>query len=72
MVHSYYVDESSRECIFKSLDERNAILKYTAEAVKEKNTLIAYVIASSIKDSIVLAIYSASLGYDVLSDITPV
>lgn len=54
------------------MDERKATLKYTAEALKGKLTLIAHVVAPSTKDSIALAKYSAELGYDALSAIPPI
>lgn len=71
-VQGLYVGGSSGECIYQSLEERKATLKYAAEALKGKLTLIAHVGAPSTKDSIKLAEYSAELGYDALSAIPPI
>ena len=71
-VKGLYVGGSSGECIYQSLEERKETLKYVAENVKGKLTLIAHVGAPSTKDSIVLAKYAEELGYDALSAIPPI
>lgn len=71
-VNGLYVGGSSGECIYQNLDERKATLKYVANKLRGKITLIAHVGAPSTRDSIVLAKYAAELGYDALSAIPPI
>lgn len=71
-VKGLYVGGSSGECIYQDLEERKATLRYVAENVKGKLTLIAHVGAPSTRDSVVLAKYAEELGYDALSAIPPI
>lgn len=71
-VQGLYVGGSSGECIYQSLDERKATLKYVSNTLKGKLTLIAHVGAPSTKESVELAKYAAELGYDALSAIPPI
>lgn len=71
-VDGFYVGGSSGECIYQNLEERKATLKYVAEEFKGKLTLIAHVGAPSTRDSVELAKYAESLGYDALSSIPPI
>ncbi|WP_440897028.1 dihydrodipicolinate synthase family protein [Amphibacillus sp. Q70] len=71
-VNGLYVGGSSGECIYQSIDERKATLKYVANKLRGKITLIAHVGAPSTRDSIILAKYAAELGYDALSAIPPI
>lgn len=71
-VDGFYVGGSSGECVYHSIEERKATLKYVADAFKGKLTLIAHVGAPSTKDSVELAQYAESLGYDALSSIPPI
>ncbi|MFD0826465.1 dihydrodipicolinate synthase family protein [Neobacillus sp. M.A.Huq-85] len=71
-VQGLYVSGSSGECIYHNLEERKATLKYVAETVKGKLTLIAHVGAPSTRDSVELAKYAEELGYDALSAIPPI
>lgn len=71
-VNGLYVGGSSGECIYQSLEERKATLKYVADNLQGKLTLIAHVGAPSTRDSIVLAKYAEELGYDALSAIPPI
>jgi N-acetylneuraminate lyase len=71
-VKGLYVGGSSGECIYQNIDERKATLKYVAEAVSGKLTLIAHVGAPSTRDSVILAKYAKELGYDALSAIPPI
>ncbi|WP_226036187.1 dihydrodipicolinate synthase family protein [Aquibacillus saliphilus] len=71
-VKGLYVGGSSGECIYQSIEERKRTLKYVAEEMKGKLTLIAHVGAPSTKDSVVLAKYASELGYDALSAIPPI
>lgn len=71
-VKGLYVGGSSGECIYQNLEERKATLKYAAEALKGKLTLIAHVGAPSTRESRILAKYAEELGYDALSAIPPI
>ncbi|MEH7252785.1 dihydrodipicolinate synthase family protein [Neobacillus niacini] len=71
-VNGLYVSGSSGECIYQNLEERKATLKYVADAVKGKLTLIAHVGAPSTRESVILAKYAEELGYDALSAIPPI
>ena len=54
-VKGLYVGGSSGECIYQTIEERKATLKYVSEALKGKFTLIAHVGAPSTRDSVILA-----------------
>lgn len=71
-VQGLYVGGSSGECIYQNLEERMATLKYVAESLSGKCTLIAHVGAPSTKESVILAKYAGELGYDALSAIPPI
>ena len=71
-VQGLYVGGSSGECIYQNLEERKLTLKYVAEQVANRVTLIAHVGAPSTRDSISLAKYAEELGYDALSAIPPI
>ncbi|POZ56936.1 N-acetylneuraminate lyase [Lysinibacillus sphaericus] len=71
-VKGLYVGGSSGECIYHSLEERKATLKYVAQQLKGKLTLIAHVGAPSTRDSVILAKYAEELGYDAVSAIPPI
>ncbi|MEG0383922.1 MAG: dihydrodipicolinate synthase family protein [Solibacillus sp.] len=71
-VNGLYVGGSSGECIYQNLEERKATLKYVAESLRGKCTLIAHVGAPSTRDSVILAQYANELGYDALSAIPPI
>lgn len=71
-VKGLYVGGSSGECIYQNLEERKATLKYVAETLNGKCTLIAHVGAPSTRESVVLAEYASELGYDALSAIPPI
>ena len=71
-IQGLYVGGSSGECIYQSLEERKETLRYVAEQVGHRITLIAHVGAPSTRDSIELAKYAEQLGYDALSAIPPI
>lgn len=71
-IQGLYVGGSSGECVYQSLTERKATLKYVAENLQGKLTLIAHVGAPSTKESVELARYAEELGYDALSAIPPI
>lgn len=49
-VSGLYVGGSSGECIYQNLEERRATLKYVAESMRGKLTLIAHVGAPSTRE----------------------
>lgn len=71
-VKGLYVGGSSGECIYQNLEERKSTLKYVAESLRGKLTLIAHVGAPSTRESVILAKYAEELGYDALSAIPPI
>ncbi|MEK4425336.1 dihydrodipicolinate synthase family protein [Solibacillus sp. FSL K6-1523] len=71
-VKGLYVGGSSGECIYQNLEERKATLKFVAESLRGKCTLIAHVGAPSTRESVILAKYASELGYDALSAIPPI
>jgi N-acetylneuraminate lyase len=71
-VKGLYVSGSSGECIYQNLEERKSTLKYVAESLRGKLTLIAHVGAPSTRESVILAKYAEELGYDALSAIPPI
>lgn len=71
-VKGLYVGGSSGECIYQTLEERKETLKFVADKLKSKVTLIAHVGAPSTRDSMELAKYAEELGYDALSAIPPI
>ena len=71
-IQGLYVGGSSGECIYQNLEERKETLRYVAEQVGHRITLIAHVGAPSTRDSIELAKYAEQLGYDALSAIPPI
>ncbi|GHH97770.1 dihydrodipicolinate synthase family protein [Neobacillus kokaensis] len=71
-INGLYVSGSSGECIYHNLEERKATLKYVAETLRGKITLIAHVGAPSTRESVILAKYAEELGYDALSAIPPI
>ncbi len=71
-VKGLYVGGSSGECIYQNLEERKATLKYVAETLRGKLTLIAHVGAPSTRESVILAKFAEEMGYDALSAIPPI
>ena len=71
-IQGLYVGGSSGECIYQNLEERKETLRYVAEQVGHRITLIAHVGAPSTRDSIDLAKYAEEMGYDALSAIPPI
>lgn len=71
-INGLYVGGSSGECIYQNITERKATLKYVSEELNNKITLIAHIGAPSTRESVELAKYAESLGYDALSAIPPI
>lgn len=71
-VKGFYVGGSSGECIYQNLEERKQTLEFVAKHFANKLTLIAHVGAPSTRDSVELARFASTLGYDALSAIPPI
>lgn len=71
-VQGLYVNGSSGECIYLSVDERKRILESVMEAVGGKMTIIAHVAANNTKDSMELARHAERLGVDAIAAIPPI
>ena len=71
-VQGLYVNGSSGECIYLSVDERKQILEAVMEAVGGKLTVIAHVACNNTKDSMELAKHAESLQVDAIASIPPI
>ncbi len=71
-VKGLYVNGSSGECIYLSVDERKIVLENVMEAVGGKMTIIAHVAANNTKDSAELARHAEKLGVDAIAAIPPI
>lgn len=71
-VQGLYVNGSSGECIYLSVQERKQILEAVMEAVGDKMTVIAHVACNSTKDSMELARHAESLHVDAIAAIPPI
>lgn len=71
-VKGLYVDGSSGECIYQSVEERKIVLEHVMKIAKGKVTIIAHVASSNTKDSMELARHAESLGVDAISAIPPI
>lgn len=71
-VQGLYVNGSSGECIYLSVDERKKVLEHVMEAVGGKLVIIAHVAANSTRDSMELARHAESLGVDAIAAIPPI
>lgn len=70
-VHGFYIGGSSGEGFLQSVSERHEFLKFVAEAVAGRGTLIAHVGALSSQDAWTLAEHAADCGYDLVSSTPP-
>lgn len=71
-VQGLYVNGSSGECIYQSVDDRKIILENVMAAAKGKLTIINHVACNNTKDSVELAKHSESLGVDAIAAIPPI
>lgn len=71
-VQGLYVNGSSGECIYLSVEERKQVLESVMEAVGGKLLIIAHVAANSTRDSMELARHAESLGVDAIAAIPPI
>lgn len=71
-VQGLYVNGSSGECIYLSVEERKLILESVMEAVGDKMTIIAHVACNNTQDSVELAKHAESLKVDAIAAIPPI
>lgn len=71
-VKGIYVNGSSGECIYQSVEDRKQIIEAVMEVTKGKLTVINHVACNNTKDSIELAKHSESVGVDAIAAIPPI
>lgn len=71
-VKGIYVNGSSGECIYQSVEDRKVVLENVMAAAKGKLTVIAHVACNNTKDSVELARHAESLGVDAIAAIPPI
>lgn len=71
-VSGLYVDGSSGECIFQSVEERKLVIKSVIDAAKGRIKIIAHVGGFNTKDSCELARFAEESGADAISAIPPI
>ena len=71
-VQGIYVNGSSGECIYQSVEDRKQIIEAVMEVAKGKLTVINHVACNNTKDSVALAKHSEELGVDAIAAIPPI
>lgn len=71
-VKGLYVNGSSGECIYQSVEDKKVILENVMKEAKGKLTVIAHVACNNTKDSQELAAHAESLGVDAIAAIPPI
>ena len=71
-VKGVYVNGSSGECIYQSVEDRKIVLENVMAAAEGKLTVIAHVACNNTKDSVELAKYAENLGVDAIAAIPPI
>ena len=71
-VKGVYVNGSSGECIYQSVEDRKIVLENVMEEAKGRLTVIAHVAYNNTKDSVELAKHAESLGVDAIAAIPPI
>lgn len=71
-VKGVYVNGSSGECIYQSVEERKRILEAVMSRAAGKLTVIAHVGCNSTRDSEALAAHAEQLGVDAIASIPPI
>lgn len=71
-VKGVYVNGSSGECIYQSVEDRKITLENVMAVAKGKLTVIAHVACNNTKDSVELAKHAESLGVDAIAAIPPI
>ena len=71
-VKGVYVNGSSGECIYQSVEDRKILLENVMKEAEGKLTVIAHVACNNTKDSQELARHAESLGVDAIAAIPPI
>jgi len=71
-VKGIYVNGSSGECIYQSVEDKKIVLENVMKAAEGKLTVIAHVACNNTKDSQELARHAESLGVDAIAAIPPI
>ncbi len=71
-VKGVYVNGSSGECIYQSVQDRKTVLENVVEAAQGRLTIIAHVACNNTRDSQELAAHAESLGVDAVAAIPPI
>ena len=71
-VKGVYVNGSSGECIYQSVEDRKIVLENVMKVAEGKLTVIAHVACNNTKDSMELARHAESLGVDAIAAIPPI
>ena len=71
-VKGIYVNGSSGECIYQSVEDKKIVLENVMKAAEGKLTVIAHVACNNTKDSKELARHAESLGVDAIAAIPPI
>ena len=71
-VQGLYVNGSSGECIYLSVEDRKRVLEEVMKVAKGRLTIIAHVACNNTKDSVELARHAESLGVDAIAAIPPI
>ena len=71
-VKGVYVNGSSGECIYQSVEDKKIVLENVMKAAEGKLTVIAHVACNNTKDSQELSRHAESLGVDAIAAIPPI
>lgn len=71
-VKGVYVNGSSGECIYQSVEDKKTVLENVMKAAEGKLTVIAHVACNNTKDSRELAAHAESLSVDAIAAIPPI
>ncbi|MBF0716143.1 dihydrodipicolinate synthase family protein [Gemelliphila palaticanis] len=71
-VQGLYVNGSSGECIYLSVEDRKKVIEAVMEVAKGKLTIINHVACNNTKDSVELAKHSEELGVEAIAAIPPI
>ncbi len=71
-VKGVYVNGSSGECIYQSVEDKKIVLENVMKIAKGSLTVIAHVACNNTKDSMELASHAESLGVDAIAAIPPI
>ncbi|MEY8392311.1 N-acetylneuraminate lyase [Lachnospiraceae bacterium] len=71
-VKGVYVNGSSGECIYQSVEDKKLILEQVMKSAQGRLTVIAHVACNNTSDSMELARHAESLGVDAIAAIPPI